>query len=527
MNRIRKTSYVLSSLIVNGELSFDPEVISDSVVQFYTELFNAQNHDTYDDTNLRDFILLVIDLVDNDMLTALPSGEEIKRAVFDMEPSSSPGPDGFDGSFYQACWDVIDFDVIEAVYFGSVVTRRARNFMINTTGITAGSLSFSHLGVPIFQGAPRTYHLAALADSIISKFSKWKGHSLYFAGRKWGVPHNYGSISSIWPGIRRHLGRLVDGSRWVVGLSLRISFWNDNWLGYIISDKLGIPSFFTCGISSAFTFLETQIVGFEATQSLASLLPEWPTISFALPTPGLTGLLGFGVNLYPLVALPSPGGLFGGNSPLLIGFVSLCTFLTRLLFAGAIFRNSHGFFIAAFTKTVGWGYPLEAELASILHAILFTFDRGWHSLWVESDSILKPPAWLYTKVLEASKESREFSSAPCQQQGRVRFHPQKQPSLSMSIEDRVKNSCKLGLQRIATANVSAESASKETPGVTENHPNIHAARSRGDTSIYVSLVPTSLGASPSNRNGDPSPRGTNRDTQRSSDQQLANRSIHT
>ncbi|KAL8529411.1 hypothetical protein ACS0TY_006734 [Phlomoides rotata] len=39
-------------------------------------------------------------------------------------------------------------------------------------------------------------------------------------------------------------------------------------------------------------------------------------------------------------------------------------------------------------ERLGWGYPLEAELTSILHAILFTFDRGWHSLWVESDSIL-------------------------------------------------------------------------------------------------------------------------------------------
>ncbi|KAL8520046.1 hypothetical protein ACS0TY_010832 [Phlomoides rotata] len=57
------------------------------------------------------------------------------------------------------------------------------------------------------------------------------------------------------------------------------------------------------------------------------------------------------------------------------------------LFTGAIFHNSRGFFIAAFTKAVGWGYPLEAELASILHAILFTFDRGWHSLWVDSENI--------------------------------------------------------------------------------------------------------------------------------------------
>ncbi|KAL8511863.1 hypothetical protein ACS0TY_018337 [Phlomoides rotata] len=50
------------------------------------------------------------------------------------------------------------------------------------------------------------------------------------------------------------------------------------------------------------------------------------------------------------------------------------------LFAGAIFRNSRGFFVAAFTKTVVWGYPLEAELASIMHAILFAFDQGWLSL---------------------------------------------------------------------------------------------------------------------------------------------------
>ncbi|KAL8529338.1 hypothetical protein ACS0TY_006667 [Phlomoides rotata] len=58
------------------------------------------------------------------------------------------------------------------------------------------------------------------------------------------------------------------------------------------------------------------------------------------------------------------------------------------IFAGAIFRNSRGFFVAAFAKAVGWDYPLEAELASILHAILFAFDRGWNSLWVEFDSIL-------------------------------------------------------------------------------------------------------------------------------------------
>ncbi|KAL8520047.1 hypothetical protein ACS0TY_010833 [Phlomoides rotata] len=62
--------------------------------------------------------------------------------------------------------------------------RRVKNTMLRTTGISEGSLSFSYLGVPIFRGSPRTCHLATMADSIIAKFSKWKGHSLSLAGRK-------------------------------------------------------------------------------------------------------------------------------------------------------------------------------------------------------------------------------------------------------------------------------------------------------------------------------------------------------
>ncbi|KAL8529340.1 hypothetical protein ACS0TY_006669 [Phlomoides rotata] len=216
MNRIRETSIGLSSLVVNGELTFDPWIISDSVVQFYTELFTAQDQATYDDSVLWAFIHPVVEAEENAALIALPSVEEIRWAIFDMEPSSSPGQDGFSGSFYQSCWDIISFDVIEAVratvgnirylqgilttygslcgqvynpakstvYFGAAVTHRVPRYMLRTTSISHGSMPFSYLGVPIFRGASRTCHLAALADSIINKFSKWKGHSLSLAGRK-------------------------------------------------------------------------------------------------------------------------------------------------------------------------------------------------------------------------------------------------------------------------------------------------------------------------------------------------------
>ncbi|KAL8463013.1 hypothetical protein ACS0TY_033866 [Phlomoides rotata] len=212
------------------------------------------------------------------------------------------------------------------VYYGSAVPRQVQNFMHRSMGISHGSLPLSYLWVPIFIGAPRVSHLAPLADSIISRFAKWKGHSLSLACRKFLINsviaaslvhsmmvyywprtllkkveisiHNFlwsGDItrrnnsctvswarvcapleegglgvrsirhandsficklawdilcnktldisllhdryitvrgrprfsshhSSIWPSIRRHLGRLMDGSRWTVGQSSGISF---------------------------------------------------------------------------------------------------------------------------------------------------------------------------------------------------------------------------------------------------------------------------------------------------------------
>ncbi|KAL8546969.1 hypothetical protein ACS0TY_006616 [Phlomoides rotata] len=123
MNRIRKTTVGLSSLVVDGELTFDPWIISDLVVQFYTVLFTAQDQVAYDDS-LGAFIHPVVDTAENDALIALPSVEKIKWAVFYMEPSSSPGHNDFGGSFYQTCWDIIAFDVIKAGHSLSLAGRK-------------------------------------------------------------------------------------------------------------------------------------------------------------------------------------------------------------------------------------------------------------------------------------------------------------------------------------------------------------------------------------------------------------------
>nr|XP_009797062.1 PREDICTED: uncharacterized protein LOC104243558 [Nicotiana sylvestris] len=52
---------------------------------------------------------------DNDMLNAIPNEDEIRDVVFSANASSTAGPDGFNGSFYQNCWNVIKFDIVDFI----------------------------------------------------------------------------------------------------------------------------------------------------------------------------------------------------------------------------------------------------------------------------------------------------------------------------------------------------------------------------------------------------------------------------
>lgn len=52
---------------------------------------------------------------DNDMLTVMPSNDEIKKIVFETKPRTTPGPDGFPPGFYQLMWELVGPEVIEMV----------------------------------------------------------------------------------------------------------------------------------------------------------------------------------------------------------------------------------------------------------------------------------------------------------------------------------------------------------------------------------------------------------------------------
>jgi hypothetical protein len=49
---------------------------------------------------------------DNDKLTCAFSEEEINRVIFSMEMNTTPGPDHIPVEFFQACWEVLESDIM-------------------------------------------------------------------------------------------------------------------------------------------------------------------------------------------------------------------------------------------------------------------------------------------------------------------------------------------------------------------------------------------------------------------------------
>ena len=51
----------------------------------------------------------------NLMLCHVPTFDDIRSVIFDMDPNSALGPDGFNGVFFKHCWSIVGKDVCEAV----------------------------------------------------------------------------------------------------------------------------------------------------------------------------------------------------------------------------------------------------------------------------------------------------------------------------------------------------------------------------------------------------------------------------
>ncbi|KAL0349285.1 UNVERIFIED_CONTAM: hypothetical protein Sangu_1156300 [Sesamum angustifolium] len=96
-----------------GEYLTDPIAIKDSAASFFQRLLTAEPvfPEEMDSEHLED------GLTDEDrrFLCVMPTLEEVREAVFSIDPDSVAGPDGFGAVFFHTCWEIIAEDVFGAV----------------------------------------------------------------------------------------------------------------------------------------------------------------------------------------------------------------------------------------------------------------------------------------------------------------------------------------------------------------------------------------------------------------------------
>ncbi|XP_026458773.1 uncharacterized protein LOC113359335 [Papaver somniferum] len=114
--KIRQARNTISELEdANGNIISDQSQIADTLVKHFQQKFEAQDVDVSEE--LLNAIPSIITYEDQEMLDSIPITEEIKKIVFEMNSDSAPGPDGFPGSFYKSCWDIIQLDLKDAIQF--------------------------------------------------------------------------------------------------------------------------------------------------------------------------------------------------------------------------------------------------------------------------------------------------------------------------------------------------------------------------------------------------------------------------
>ncbi|XP_009627750.1 uncharacterized protein [Nicotiana tomentosiformis] len=117
INERRRRASIQRIQRYDGQWINREEYIAREVVEYFSCMFKDEGEP---ELQHLDCIDQKVTHENNIRLCSIPDEEEIRKAVFYLNSNSSPGPYGFEGSFYQSCWDIIKLELIEFIqqYFG-------------------------------------------------------------------------------------------------------------------------------------------------------------------------------------------------------------------------------------------------------------------------------------------------------------------------------------------------------------------------------------------------------------------------
>ncbi|XP_027169591.1 uncharacterized protein LOC113769332 [Coffea eugenioides] len=114
VKQMRARTYMHRMKDRNGVWIDESAKIEEMTIEYFADIL-LQSGQVQVDHSLLGVIPWVISEQDNMELQQFPTEEEVKIVVFQMNGDSSLGPDGFKGSFFTSCWDIVKGDVYRAV----------------------------------------------------------------------------------------------------------------------------------------------------------------------------------------------------------------------------------------------------------------------------------------------------------------------------------------------------------------------------------------------------------------------------
>ena len=90
--------------------------LKDYITNYYKNLFGEPVHNDFSLQEERREDIPQMSHLENEILCALFSEQEVKKAVFEMEHNKAPGLDGFLFEFYQFFWETIKGDLMQLFY---------------------------------------------------------------------------------------------------------------------------------------------------------------------------------------------------------------------------------------------------------------------------------------------------------------------------------------------------------------------------------------------------------------------------
>ncbi|KAL0291786.1 UNVERIFIED_CONTAM: hypothetical protein Sangu_3261400, partial [Sesamum angustifolium] len=116
-----------------GEYLTDPIAIKNSAASFFQRLLTAEP--VFPEKMYSEHLEDGLTDEDRRFLCVMPMLEEVREAVFSIDPDSVVGPDGFGAVFFHTCWEIISDDVFGAVTEFSRGVKMPKGFTATTISL--------------------------------------------------------------------------------------------------------------------------------------------------------------------------------------------------------------------------------------------------------------------------------------------------------------------------------------------------------------------------------------------------------